>query len=180
MTRHYSPRSFFRQTSNGSVNGHRKWQGFGRRKCQGQRAGSAVVMAEPRSLLAIRRPICFRITLWWSCVGGPPPLRSHSFSIPAYSNVTLKWTPKPLQRSGSSPRTHNPGTERDRRGSIRHHGWRIEPIAGGGASGAALEGQTEGALNPCRRQELEANTKRRKSSRNRFPRIKTPGNRFSR
>ena len=103
------------------------------------------------------------VLLWRS------PSPTHSFSIAAFRNVPLKWTPKSLQRSGSSPRTHNPGTQGDRRGPIRHHGWRREPIAGGRASGTAQEGQREGAVNPCRRRELQANTKRRKSSRNRFP-----------
>ena len=41
---------------------------------------------------AIRFPL--RITLGWSCLGGPPLLLSQSFSIAAYWNVTRKWTPK--------------------------------------------------------------------------------------
>ena len=117
------------------------------------------------------RAICFRfrITLWSSCVGGPPPLRSHSFSIAAYRNVTLKWTPKPLQRSGSSPSTHNPGTERDRRGPIRHHRRRLEPHVGGRASGAVQEGQAEGAVEPCRQRKTGADNRRRQASQKRFP-----------
>ena len=41
---------------------------------------------------AIRFPL--RVTLGWSCLGGPPLLLSQSFSIAAYRNVTRKWTPK--------------------------------------------------------------------------------------
>lgn len=44
------------------------------------------------SARAIRFPLS--ITFGWSCLGGPTPLRSQRFSISAYRNVTLKWTPK--------------------------------------------------------------------------------------
>ena len=116
---------------------------------------------------AIRFPL--RITLGWSCLVGPPLLLSQRFSIAAYRHVTRQWTPKPLQWSGSSPRTHNPGTEGDRRGPVRHHRRRLEPNAGGGESGTAQEGQTEGAVEPCQDGNSKANTKRRESTRNRFP-----------
>ena len=42
----------------------------------------------------------------------PSLLLSQSFSIAAYRNATLKWTPKPPQRSGSSPRNSQPGNRK--------------------------------------------------------------------
>ena len=52
---------------------------------------------------------------------------------------------------------------------MRRHRRRLEPNVGGWASGTAQEGQTEGAVEPCRRRKSQANEKRRKASRNRFP-----------
>ena len=115
---------------------------------------------------AIRFPL--RITLRWSCLGGPPPLRS-KFVNRCLQECHTGMDPEALQRSGSFPRTHNPGTEGDRRGPVRHHRRRLEPNAGGGESGTAQEGQTEGAVEPCQDGNSKANTKRRESTRNRFP-----------
>ena len=50
--------------------------------------------------------------------------------ITAYRNVTLKWTPKPVQQRGSYPRNHLPGATRKHRGPIRHHRRRLEQNEG--------------------------------------------------
>ena len=77
--------------------------------------------------------------------------------------------PEALQRSGSSPRTRRPGTERDGRGPIRQVRRHLESDGGGRRSDPAQKGQTEDVVEPWRRRQSQANEKRSKASRNRFP-----------
>ncbi len=76
-----------------------------------------------------------------------------------------KMDPEALQRSGSSPRTHNPRAEREHRGPKRHHRRRLESDGRGRRSDPAQEGQTEDVVEPWRRGKSGANQRRRTASR---------------
>ena len=71
--------------------------------------------------------------------------------ITAYRNVTLKWTPKPVQQCGSFPRNNDPGAEREHRGPIRPYSRGLEHNEGVWPSGTVQEWQTEGTVEPCHR-----------------------------
>ena len=131
---------------------------------------------------AIRFPL--RITLRWSCLGGPPPLRS-KFVNRCLQECHTGMDPEALQWSGSFPRTLDPRADREHRGPKRHYRRRLEPHVGEWGPGAAQEGQTEGAVASCRQRKTGADNRRRQASRKRFPFLKRfpknkpPGNRAS-